>query len=379
MNIKNIKNITNIKNIKNIVIIILVIIILYYIFNYLYSYFNDIYFNTALYPKISPLNTYYIKVSEIHTVSYSTYGNINGKPVLFVHGGPGGGTTDTSARFFNPKYYYIILVDQRGCGKSIPSGELKENTTQNLIEDFEKIRKELNIDKWLLFGGSWGSTLSLAYAITYPEIVSGMILRGIFLSTPEEIEWIYGSDDLKNVSKFTPIAWNYFVNTLPKENDKFNNNYIEKYKKCFNGDFGKEKREECLLSWNALGGSITQLQPKTLDEVITELKNKKKYVEEGSLIENNYLLHNCFLEPGFFFKKENVEKIKNIPSIIVQGQYDLMCPLKTAYKLHDILENSKIYVTFAGHTGYDYENIKYLVKATDFFLNPNPNPNSIPN
>jgi len=366
------------KNYKNLFIVILTFFILYYIFTYFFLRTNDIYSHTLLYPPIKPLNTYYIRVSEIHTVCYSTYGNVNGKPVLFVHGGPGGGVTENAARFFNPNYY-IILVDQRGCGKSIPSGELKENTTQNLIEDFEKIRKKLNIDKWLLFGGSWGSTLSVAYAITYPEIVSGMILRGIFLSTPEEIEWLYGSDDLKNVSKFTPIAWNYFVNTLPKQNKNENENYILEYKKCFNGDFGKEKREECLLSWNALGASITQLHPKSFEQVIKELQNKKKYVEEGSLIENNYLLHNCFLEPGFFFKKENIEKIKNIPSIIVQGQYDLICPLKTAYKLHDILENSKIYITFAGHTSYDHENIKYLVKATDFFLNSNPNPKSIPN
>lgn len=355
------------KNFKKIFIIILTILILYYIFIYLFSQINDIYSHTALYPQINPLNTYYIQVSEIHTVCYSTYGNINGKPVLFVHGGPGAGVTSNAARFFNPNYYYIILVDQRGCGKSTPSGELRENTTQNLINDFEKIRKSLNIDKWQLFGGSWGSTLSLAYAITHPEVVTNMILRGIFLSTPEEIDWIYGSNNLGGAAKFNPNSWNYFKTTLPSQNEGLNQNYILDYNKCFNGEFGKEKKDECLLTWSVLENSIFKLQPTSLDEVIKSVK-QKKYVE-GSLIENYYLLNNCFLEPGFFFKRENIEKIQNIPTIIVQGQYDLICPPVTAYKLHNILINSKIHITIAGHTMYEDENIKYLVQATDSYIN----------
>jgi proline iminopeptidase len=353
------------KNSKKIFIIILIIFILYYIF-YLFSQSNDIYSNTALYPPIKPLNTYYIQVSEIHTVCYSTYGNINGKPVLFIHGGPGAEVNDNYARFFNPKYYYIILVDQRGCGKSTPSGELRENTTQDLISDFEKIRKSLNIDKWQLFGGSWGSTLSLAYAINHPEVVTNMILRGIFLSTPEEIDWLYGSNNLGGPAKFTPISWDYFKNALPNQYKGPNQNYILEYKKCFDGEFGKEKKEECLLSWAVLETSIIKLNFESLDKVIETVK-QKKYVE-GALIENYYLLNNCFLEPGYFFKKENIEKIQNIPTIIVQGRYDLICPPVTAYKLHNILLNSKIHITLAGHTIYDDENIKYLVQSTDSFL-----------
>jgi proline iminopeptidase len=352
------------KNSKKIVIIMfLSICILYYIF-YFFSQNDDIYANTALYPPIKPLNTYYIQVSEIHTVRYSTYGNINGKPVLYIHGGPGAGVTDKGARFFNPKYYYIILVDQRGSGKSTPFGELRENTTQNLINDFEKIRKSLNIDKWQLFGGSWGSTLSLVYAITHPEVVTSMILRGIFLSTPEECDWMYSSNGAGN---FNPISWNYFKNTLPIKNEGFNENYMIDYKKCFNGDFGKENQENCLLSWSVYEASISKLHPKTLEENIVDVKKEGKYVAI-SLIENYYFLNNCFLEPGYFFKRENIEKIQHIPTIIIQGQYDLLCPPVSAYKLHNILPKSIIHITFAGHSAYDEENIKYLVKATDSFL-----------
>ena len=262
-------------NFKKIFVIVLSIFILYYIFIYLFSRTNDIYAHTLLYPPIKPLNTYYIQVSEIHTVCYSTYGNINGKPVLFVHGGPGGGVTENAARFFNPNYYYIILVDQRGCGKSTPFGELRENTTQDLIEDFEKIRKTLNINKWQLFGGSWGSTLSLAYAITYPEVITNMILRGIFLGTKEEVEWIYSSNNLGGPAKFNPISWNYFKNSLPVQNRGLSQNYILDYKKCFNGEFGKEKRDECLLSWAVLENSIIKLKPSSLEEVIETVKKKK--------------------------------------------------------------------------------------------------------
>ena len=353
------------KNYKNLFIVILTFFILYYIFTYFFLRTNDIYSHTLLYPPIKPLNTYYIRVSEIHTVCYSTYGNVNGKPVLFVHGGPGGGVTENAARFFNPNYY-IILVDQRGCGKSTPFGELRENTTQDLINDFEKIRKTLNINKWQLFGGSWGSTLSLAYAIKHPEIITNMILRGIFLGTKEEVEWIYGSNNLGGPANFNPISWNYFKNSLPVQNRGLSQNYILDYKKCFDGEFGKEKRDECLLSWAVLENSIIKLKPSSLEEVIETVK-QKKYIA-GSLIENYYMLNDFFLEPGYFFKRENIDKIKNIPTIIVQGQYDLICPPVTAYKLYDMLEKSKFHLTVAGHTMYDDENIKYLVQATDSFI-----------
>lgn len=354
------------KKYNPIFIICLSIIILSCVFIYFFPQTNNINAERLLYPPITPLNSYYMKVSEIHTVFYSTYGNVNGKPILFVHGGPGGGISKNAERFFNPHHYYIVLVDQRGCGKSTPYGELRENTTQDLIEDFEKIRKSLNIEKWQLFGGSWGSTLSLAYAIKHPDIITGMILRGIFLARQEEVEWIYGSNNLGGPAKFNPITWDYFKNALPQQLRRPNQNYIVDYKKCFDGEYGKEKREECLLSWAILENSVSKLQPSSLDEVIKMVK-EKGYIA-GALIENHYMLNNFFLESGYFFKKENIEKIQNIPTIIVHGQYDLICTPEAAYKLHSMLKQSKFHLTIAGHTMHDDENIKYLVQATDSFI-----------
>lgn len=351
---------------KKLAIILIITIIICYMIYYLISRKSDIYSHTDLYPIIEPLKTYTIKVSDIHTVAYSTYGNINGKPVVYIHGGPGAGTTKDCARFFNPNAYYIVLVDQRGSGKSTPFGELKGNRTENLIEDFEKIRKSLQIKKWMLFGGSWGSTLSLAYAIKYPESVTEMILRGVFLSTQNERDWLFSG--LNAANNFNPIGWKYFKNTLPTvKNDLSPRNYIVDYKKCFDGDFGEEKRDDCLISWTVWENSMSKLKPNPLEDVIEETKKTDVYVS-SSLIENYYMLHHCFLEPGFFFRKKNIEKIRNIPTIIVQGRYDLICPQISAYKLHKELGNSKLFLTMAGHTAFDDDNIKYLVKATNSFI-----------
>ena len=353
------------KNITKILLIFVILIILYFIFVSFFSQIDDIYAHTSLYPPIKPLDTVYIKVSNLHTVCYSTYGNPNGNPVLFVHGGPGSGVTENAARFFNPNYYFIVLVDQRGCGKSTPFGELRENTTQHLIDDFEKIRQQLGIDKWQLFGGSWGSTLSLAYAIKHPEVVTNMILRGIFLSTPSEVDWLYGSNNLGAAAKFNPESWNYFKNTIQNKEGE-DKNYILDYYKCFNGEFGEEKKDECLVSWPVMENSISKLQQSSLEEVIKNVKEKNNTAE--AMIENYYLLNNCFLEPNYFFKRENLERIQHIQTVIVQGIYDLICPPITAHKIHNMLKNSKLQLTIAGHTMYDDENIKYLVEATDSFV-----------
>lgn len=345
------------------IITIIILLIIYKTYK-LILLSNDKFSHTMLYPPIKPLQRYKLKVSDIHTVYYSTFGNKDGKPVLILHGGPGSALTDEAARFFNPSYYYIVLVDQRGSGKSEPNGELRENTTQNLIEDFEKIRKSLNIKKWLLFGGSWGSTLSLAYAISHSDIITGMILRGIFLQTNEEIEWIYSSNENAGLKMFNPQAWDYFKNTLPQKD--ITGNYIKDYKRCFNGDFGETKKEECLLGWDVLEGNSIKLKFQPLNEYINNLK-KNEYTK-SSLIENYYMVNHFFLEPNYFLNPNNINKIKNIPTIIVNGKYDLVCPPKTAYKLHKLLTNSKLYITLAGHTIYDDENIKYLVKATNEFM-----------
>ena len=208
---------------------------------------KDIFKDTDLYPLIKPFKRSTLKVSDLHTISYELYGNIKGKPVLFVHGGPGGGTDSHCARFFNPKKYYIVLVDQRGCAKSKPFGETRENTTEDLINDFEKIRKLLNIKKWQLFGGSWGSTLSLAYAIAHPKVVTELVLRGIFTFTKEELDWVQQGT---GASLIFPEAWEYYKSVIPKDE---RDDYIKAFGKRFDGSMGEKEKDKALSSMVSMG------------------------------------------------------------------------------------------------------------------------------
>lgn len=324
---------------------------------------RDSYANTALYPPIKPLHSYKMKVSDIHTVAYWTYGNPNGKPVLFVHGGPGSATEPTLARFFNPKGYYIVLVDQRGCGKSRPIAEVRENTTKDLISDFEKIRKNLKIEKWMVFGGSWGSTLSLAYAIEHPDKVTELVIRGVFFCTKPEVDWI---TEPGGAQRFSPEAWTFYENAIP-DKKKFADNYLKAFGKCFKGDYGSKKKDMCMLAWSAWEDANSKLDPIPLKEILTDMRKTKSYIAM-STIEHHYFSNKCFLEDNYFLKPANLKKLKNIPMTIVQGLYDLECPFVTAYKLHKALPHAQFYPTIAGHTALDKENIKYLVKATDYYL-----------
>jgi proline iminopeptidase len=323
---------------------------------------KDPYKNTDLYPPIKPLRSYKMKVSDIHTVAFWTYGNPNGKPVLFVHGGPGSSTSPNHARFFNPKKYYIVLVDQRGCGYSKPTAETKENNTKNLIEDFEKIRTFLNIEKWMVFGGSWGSTLSLAYSMTHPEKVTELVLRGIYLCSKKENDWIV---EPGGAQYFNPEGWDYYESSIP-DKTKYKNNYIQAFDNCFKGKYGAKKKDQCLLAWSAWEDSNARLIKKPFKEVVNDIKKENKYLEMSTL-EQHYFKNSCFLETGFFLEPSNLKKLHNIPVIIVQGMYDLVCPFISAYRLHKALPHSKFYPTLAGHTAFDKENIKYLVKATNKF------------
>ena len=321
----------------------------------------DTYANNELYPPIKPLKNYKMKVSDLHTIAYSTYGNPNGKPVLFVHGGPGSAPSDNSARFFNPKAYYIVLVDQRGCGKSKPTAETRENTTQDLISDFEKIREFLNIEKWQVFGGSWGSSLSLAYAYTHPERVTELIIRGIFFGSKEEVDWVTQPGKLELLN---PEAWAIYENPLPK-NVK-TNDYFKLFGKCFNGDYGEKVKDEALLSWSVWEDSNSHLVPLDLKKMIRDLRKDKTYIEMSTL-EYHYFDNHLFLPDGYFLDKKNLNKIENIPTVIVQGRYDLVCPFTTAWSLHKALPHAEFYPTIAGHSAFDDENIKHLVAATDKF------------
>jgi proline iminopeptidase len=323
---------------------------------------KDVYKNTALYPPLKSLKDYKMKVSKIHTIAYSTYGNLDGKPVLYIHGGPGGGTDSSMARFFNPKKYYIVLVDQRGCGKSTPSAELRENNTSNIIADFEKIRKQLKINKWMVYGGSWGSTLSLAYSFVHPKRTTELVLRGIFFCTDDEVHWL---SEPKGANFIRPDGWEYFMKQINGKKSK--GLFIKEYQKCFKGKYGKKQKDKCLLAWSVWEAAMSSLNMKPIEHIIRETK-KEKY-SEMSAIELHYFVNNCFFKPNHFLKQSNLNKIKNVPVVIVQGIYDLVCPFFTAQKLHNALPHSKMYSTMAGHSAMEKENIKYLVKTTDEFVN----------
>ncbi len=322
---------------------------------------SDEYGDTDFYPKIKAFKTVFLKVSDIHTIAYFLYGNPKGKPVLVVHGGPGGGTVPTYARYFNPKKYFIVLVDQRGAGKSTPFGEIKNNTTPDLIADFEKIRNLLNVNKWQVFGGSWGSTLSLAYAMKHPTVVSELVLRGIFVMRKSELDWIQQGPGANHVF---PEAWQYYIDAIPP---KERGDLVKAFGKRFNGSMGPKERDTACLAWSQWEASIAHLIPNSHKEIMKDLKKTKNYIPMA-VIEHHYFVNNCFFpREGYVLETENLAKIKKIPMTIVNGQYDMICPLITAYELHEKMPHATFYATLAGHSMLDKENINHLVRATNHY------------
>ena len=324
---------------------------------------RDKYKDTKLYPKIIPYKKSKLKVSDEHSIAYYLFGNSKGKPVLFIHGGPGAGTSNNDARFFDPSKYFIILFDQRGCGNSKPFGSLKHNTTNHLIEDIEKLRKHLSVKKWMLFGGSWGSTLALAYAINYPQNVKHMVLRGIFLIRKHEVDWVNSG---KGAHRIFPEAWEIYKSNLTEKEEK---NYIKSYGEMFDGKKGKRKMDKALMNWSLWESSISKLVPDSKESIEKDLKKTNMY-KSMSKIEHHYFTNKGFFpRDGFLLEKKNIDKIKNIPTIIVQGRYDIVCPASSAYSLHKRLPKSKLYITIAGHSSFEPETIKKLVQATNYFKN----------
>ena len=315
----------------------------------------------GLFKQSKRLEEGYVEVSKLHTVYFSTYGNKNGKPVFVVNGGPGAGTTPKMSRFFDPRAYYIILVDQRGCGKSKPFGEIKDNTTQDLIKDFEKIRQHLNVDKWQVFGGSWGSTLSLAYAMAHPTRVCELVIRGIFLMRKKEVEWF---NEGKGANEIFPATWKIFEDEIPV-NER--NDYIKAYGRRFEGKLGPKAKESAHLAWSIWEASASSLHPKSVKEIKAELMKDKLYIPI-SIIEYSYFNNKGFFpRDGFLLEQKNIDRIKHIPTTIVQGQFDVVCPMVSAYELHEKIPHARFCATIAGHSAYEPENIKRLVEATELY------------
>ncbi len=310
----------------------------------------------TLYPAIEANFTDFIKVDDIHTVYYEESGNPNGKPVVFLHGGPGCGTAPSCRQFFDPEFYRIILFDQRGSGKSTPHANLTNNDTDSIICDMEKIREKLGIDKWLVFGGSWGSTLALSYALQHPDRTVGLVLRGIFLGRQEDIDWIYQEGGASNIF---PDKWEKFIEVIPEEE---RGDLITAYYKRLTSE-DRDTRVEAARAWSMWEGSIVTLLPN--DDLVEDFGDED-YAISMATIECHFWMNNMFRENMNYILDES-DIIKDIPTIIAHGRYDMDCRFIGAYLLSKKLNNCKLYPTISGHSSGEPEIVDVLVRATDEF------------
>jgi proline iminopeptidase len=311
---------------------------------------------SQLYPEISPYHSEMLPVSDIHTIYVEQAGNPNGRPVVFLHGGPGGALHEEYRTYFNPKKWRIILLDQRGCGRSTPFAELEENTTWDLTSDLEKIRKHLDIKTWAVFGGSWGSTLALAYSITNPTSVDALFLRGIFMLREKEIKWFYQ----EGASKIFPDAWEHYVAPIPMEE---RGDFIKAFHKRLTSD-NKIERLEAAKAWSVWEASTSKLIPS--NELMEDFSDDQ-FATAFARIECHYFLNKGFFESDSYLL-DNVDKIRHIPAIIVQGRYDVVCPAESAWELHKRWPESELkIIDDAGHSLSEKGITSALVEATDRF------------
>ncbi len=309
-----------------------------------------------LYPPIHENRHFYLQVDDIHEIYVEECGNEDGIPVVFLHGGPGAGCELYHRQLFNPEKYRIILFDQRGCGRSIPHASLENNTTPDLIADIEKIRKELGIEKWVVSGGSWGSTLALAYAEAHPEHVSGLIVRGIFLATPKEIHWFYQ----EGASKIFPDYWNDFVDPIP-ENER--GNLLKAYYKRLTGD-NEIARMGAAKAWSLWEARTATLLPSAS---ILKHFNDPRNALSIARIEAHYFMHDSFLEDNQLLN--NIDRLQNIPGYIIHGRYDMICPIEQAFTLHKAWPLSELFIVQgAGHSAAEAGISAALIKAGNDLL-----------
>ncbi len=305
-----------------------------------------------LYPVIEPLETGTLALDAPHVMYWEVCGNPAGRPALFLHGGPGAGLSLDHRRFFDPAHYRIVLFDQRGSGRSTPLGELADNTTQHLIADIETLREELAIDRWLVFGGSWGSTLALAYGQAHPDRVAAMVLRGIFLGRQREIDWfLYGMRQLY------PEAWDSFAGQIP---ESARGDLLEAYHRRLT-DPDPAVHLPAARAWSRYEGSCSTLLPSP--ETVAAFGADRMALGLAR-IEAHYFKHDIFLPENALL--EGVRKIREIPTVIVQGRYDVVCPIATAALLHQAWPEADYQVIpDAGHSAMEPGIKRALVKATD--------------
>ena len=308
----------------------------------------------TLYPEISPYHATWIERPQGHKIYVELSGNPHGKPILFLHGGPGGGTNPKQRQFFDPKHYQIILFDQRGCGQSKPLGGVSGNTTKDLISDMEAIREHLDIKNWIIFGGSWGSALALAYATQYPQNIKALILRGIFLSRKNELRWF-----LDEVKTFFPEAHQTLLNFLPEnKRSELIKNYSEL---VFSND--EKISGSASIAWNRFEGGLLKLLPQA-EEAKTLTDEDIQNEIARARVQLHYIKDECFIDGKKILS--DVKKLKDVPTVIIQGRYDMVCPPITAYELYQNMPHAKfVMVPDAGHSASEPSMTHELVKATN--------------
>ena len=309
-----------------------------------------------LYPEIEPFRTGRLQASALHNLHYEEVGTANGLPAVFLHGGPGVGILPVYRRFFDPKVYHLVLPDQRGAGKSTPHADLRENTTWNLVEDIEKIKNHLGIDKWVVLGGSWGSFLALCYAIRYPESVKGLILRGVFLGRSFETDWLFR----RGMSEVYPDEWERFQALVPlEERDDLLKAY---YHRLTTGN--EEEQLKFAAAWSRWEAATMNLVPDL--EAIEKLTDAHIALSIGRT-ECHYTVNRFFM-PTDNYILENAARIAHVPCRIVQGRHDMICPVRSAWDLHKALPKSELTIVPLGsHSPVEEAMAAELVRATEDF------------
>lgn len=309
----------------------------------------------TLYPPIEPYQTGMLPVGDGHTIYYERSGNPNGKPAVFLHGGPGGGTLPEHRRLFDPERYDIVLFDQRGCGRSTPHAELEANTTWHLVADMERLRDLIGADRWLVLGGSWGSTLGLAYAQAHPERVSALVLRGIYTLTQAELDWYYQF----GVSEIFPDKWERFQAPIPEDE---RGDMIAAYRKRLIGS-DPVAQLEAAKAWSVWEGETITLLP---NPKLSAAHGDDRFAIAFARIENHYFTHRVWLEENQLIR--DAGKLHGIPGAIIHGRYDMPCPARYAYALHKAWPEAEFHlVEGAGHAYSEPGILDRLIRATDRF------------
>lgn len=305
-----------------------------------------------LYPEIKPNQTNFLETDDGHRIYYEESGALDGIPLVVLHGGPGGGCSNTYRRYTDPAKYRTVLVDQRGCGRSTPHAELENNTTQHLIEDLEAIRKELGIDKWVLLGGSWGVTLALAYAEAHPKQILGMILRGTFLGRKQDVDWLYKD----GTRRIFPDYWKQFTQPIP-ENEQ--DDIVSAFHKRLTGqnELAKMAAAKAWAFWEA---AVATLEP---NHSLVDTLSHPHLAIGMARISTHYFINGCFLEENQLLN--NAHQLKGIPGIIIHGRYDMLCPLENAWSLQAVWQDAEIrIIRDAGHSATESGIVDALVRAT---------------